>query len=85
VAPGHLRINPTCYNAVLPGSIILIYNAADRNALIPADDPTDSNNDMIYIIPHTNTCIQANTTVPNATTPTLTYTSGSYTNTTISS
>ena len=84
VAQGHFRFNPTCYNNVLPGSIILIYNANDRNALIPADDPNDSNNDMVYIIPHTNPCIQVNTSVPN-TTPNPNYNSGIYTNTILTS
>lgn len=66
IANGHFRIKAGCYTAVPPGSIIVLYNANDRNALIPADDPTDANGDGVYIIPHTNSCIEVCATFPSA-------------------
>lgn len=72
VAQGHFRIVPGCYTSVPVGSIIVIYNANDRDALIPPDDPTDANGDGVYIIPHTNACIQVCSTLPNTSNPAYT-------------
>lgn len=72
IAPGHFRIKSGCYTNLTPGSILLIYNANDKFAGIPANDPTDSNGDKVYIIPHTSTCIEVSTGFPSST-------SGSYT------
>jgi gliding motility-associated-like protein len=51
--PGHYRFkNDVNWAAVPFGSIILLYNANDKNASITlADDPTDVNNDLAYIVP----------------------------------
>ncbi len=46
-----------CYNAVPPGSIIVVYNAVDKNATIPADDENDDNGDNVYIIPSNSSCL----------------------------
>ena len=52
VASGHLKF-PIDYRNVPIGSIIVIYNFNDKNpSIVAADDPYDSNNDGIYIIPH---------------------------------
>ena len=67
VAPGHFRIAAGCtaLSAVLPGALVVIYNANDRDPAIPADDPTDSNLDNVYVIPSTNACVEVCTTMPN--------------------
>ena len=54
VSDGFYRFT-AAYNAVAPGSIIIIYNntnAGSKDPQIGTDDPTDSNADGIYIIPH---------------------------------
>jgi hypothetical protein len=53
VANGHLRLSNDAQWASIPvGSLIVIYNAGDPNASLPADDPNDFNNDSLYVIPH---------------------------------
>ncbi|MGB5462138.1 MAG: hypothetical protein WBM92_02125, partial [Aureibaculum sp.] len=47
VSSGYVKFT-SLYNAVPPGSLIVIYNVADKDPLIGADDPTDSNGDGIY-------------------------------------
>lgn len=76
IAPGHYRFT-ACYNAVLPGAILVVYNAADPYIGMPADDPTDADGDQVYIIPSTSTCLEANYLVPNSIPATCTY-SGPY-------
>ncbi len=63
-APGHL-IFGRCYTAVPPGSLLVVYNAASPNALLPPDDPEDANNDGAYIIPNTSACMDACPSNPN--------------------
>lgn len=79
IAAGHLRIKAGALSSVPVGSLIVIYNAADRETSIPADDPTDSNGDRVYIIPHTNAIFEVCTTVPASGTPT--YSGCTYQNT----
>ncbi len=56
LSPGHLKLsNHAQWSKVAVGSIIVIYYANDKNSKIPQDDPTDSDLDNVYIIPHTNT------------------------------
>ncbi len=55
VAPGYFQITGNCFSNVAPGSIILVYNAADPrgdavDTPLPADDPTDSNGDGVYVV-----------------------------------
>lgn len=69
VAQGHFRIAPGCLSAVPVGSILIIYNAAEPEPGIPADDPTDSNGDLVYVIPHTHSCIQVCTAFPTTASP----------------
>lgn len=63
IATGHYRLT-SCYNSVPPGSILVIYNAADVYAGLPADDPTDADGDLVYIIPSNNSCLEANYSIP---------------------
>jgi len=60
---GHFRLGD-CYDAVAPGSIIVIYNADDVNASLPPDDPEDSDGDDVYIIPHNSACLNMCSTNP---------------------
>lgn len=51
--------NVAAWSAIPLGSLILIYNAADKNVLITAaDDPTDLNADGIYILPSDHASLQ---------------------------
>lgn len=52
IAQGHIRFGMVANWAAVPvGSIILIYNDADLNALVPVADPTDADMDSVYIVP----------------------------------
>jgi Secretion system C-terminal sorting domain len=79
VAGGHFRISPTCTNlsAIPVGSLVVFYNAGERNPTIPADDPSDANGDKVYILPHTNSCLEVTATLPTASNST--YLPSSYT------
>ena len=73
IATGHYRLNASCFSAVPPGAIIVIYNAADPYTGLPADDPDDSDGDLVYIVPSNSSCLEANYIVPTATGPACTY------------
>lgn len=67
IAAGHFRFkNDPNWAAVPYGSIILLYNPDDRNTLIPAgaSDPTDANDDYVYILPINSTFIEQNILEP---------------------
>jgi len=66
-SPGHYRFSNNIQWAAVPiGSVILLYNAADKNAAITvADDPSDSNHDYIYIVPVGNPLIEQNNSEPD--------------------
>ncbi len=66
IAQGHGRFSPTdaTWSAVPTGSIIVIYNDGDVNLAMPADDPTDSNGDGIYIIPINHSSIEMSNASP---------------------
>ncbi|TAF33460.1 MAG: hypothetical protein EAZ57_05865 [Cytophagales bacterium] len=65
ITSGHIVITGACFSAVPPGSIIVLYNASDRNPLIPPDDPTDANGDGVYILSTANACLSVCNTNPN--------------------
>ena len=69
IAPGCMRFSYDAQWACVPaGTMIVIYNSSDPNGSLPADDPTDANNDCVYIIPsNTTTLIDYNSTEPNNT------------------
>lgn len=50
---------------VPPGSIIVIYNEANRDPNIPVDDPNDANGDGVYILPANHASLYACSAVPN--------------------
>ncbi|MBK9329490.1 MAG: lamin tail domain-containing protein [Sphingobacteriales bacterium] len=52
IAPGHVKFSNACtWEKVPVGSIILLYNASDKNTTITLpDDPTDADLDYVYVI-----------------------------------
>ncbi|RYY41039.1 MAG: T9SS type B sorting domain-containing protein [Chitinophagaceae bacterium] len=66
IATGAMRFaNVANWAAVPYGSIILVYNDNDKNTSITlADDPTDANNDKVYVIPASSTMFERNTVAP---------------------
>ncbi|WP_118975031.1 T9SS type B sorting domain-containing protein [Taibaiella koreensis] len=70
---GSTAVSPGCYrfasdanwSCVPYGSLIVIYNSGDLNPSMPADDPTDANNDGVYILPVSSPLLELNLTVPS--------------------
>jgi hypothetical protein len=55
INPGHYRFSSsTVWQNVPVGSLIVVYNVEQKNPKIPADDPFDSNNDGVYVVPSDN-------------------------------
>lgn len=52
--------NDAVWSCVPYGSIIVVYNPADINIHVPADDPTDANADHVYILPVNSSLIEFN-------------------------
>ncbi len=79
IAPGHFRFTTAAQWANIPvGSVIVIYNEDDANADLPADDPTDADNDSLYVVPHTSTLFERCTTLPVSSSPDSVYTPCTY-------
>ncbi len=59
IAPGCVRLrNIAQWSCVKFGTIILLYNSGSKNPTITqANDPTDSNNDNVYVIPFNNSSV----------------------------
>jgi gliding motility-associated-like protein len=67
ISAGHKRFNfDPQWATVRMGSIILVYNNEDVNALIPPDDPTDANHDCVYILPGNSSYLDHNSTIPTS-------------------
>ncbi len=84
IAAGHYRFkNIPEWSKIPYGSIILIYNNADRNLKIPvgSDDPTDVNHDYVYVLPITSDLLEQNINEPiSPSTFTYTYPVAGYNN-----
>lgn len=79
IAPGHFRFtNAAQWGDIPVGSVIVIYNDDDPNPDLPADDPTDSNNDSLYVLPHTSALFERCTTLPLSSSPDSVYTPCTY-------
>jgi hypothetical protein len=79
IAPGHFRFsNSAIWSNIPVGSLIVIYNANDPNPLLPPDDINDSNNDSLYVIPHTSTLFERCGTMPTSIEPDSIYTPCAY-------
>lgn len=66
IASGHIRFtNNVQWQNVPTGSIILVYNSADKNTSITLpDDPSDSDNDKVYILPSNSPLLEGCNTSP---------------------
>lgn len=74
IAQGHFRFTYDPQWASVPvGSVIVVYNAGDANPALPADDPTDSNTDSLYVVPHTSTLFESCSSFPQSTSPDSVY------------
>lgn len=64
ISTGHARLSPTAaqWQNVPVGAIIVIYNDADPNTAMPANDPTDANGDSVYIVPISDPSIEVTAT-----------------------
>ena len=70
IAPGHFRFANVGQWASIPvGSLIVIYNNDDPNPVLPADDPTDANNDSLYVVPHDNALFERCLAFPQSSSP----------------
>lgn len=79
IADGHFRFSNAAQWASIPvGSLIVVYNNDDPNPALPADDPTDANNDSLYVVPHDNALFERCTTLPAPTSPDSTYSPCTY-------
>lgn len=80
IAQGHFRFTYDAQWAAIPvGSLIVVYNAQEPNAALPPDDPTDANNDSLYVVPHTYGSLFENcTAMPTSTSPDSIYTPCTY-------
>jgi hypothetical protein len=69
VSTGHLRFSNAAQWAAVPtGSLILIYNNLDLNALLPPNDPSDAApNDSVYVVPVNSALLERCNTSPSAT------------------
>jgi hypothetical protein len=64
IAPGHMRLaNIAQWNSVPVGAIILIYNDAETDPILPTADPDDTApHDSVYVIPSSDASIEYSTT-----------------------
>jgi hypothetical protein len=67
IAGGHARFRNIARWAAVPvGSIILIYNNADKNpSIVLADDPADANGDLVYVLPINDTGLEGTASLPS--------------------
>jgi gliding motility-associated-like protein len=63
LAGGHIKLTSS-FNSVPPGSLIVIYSEGNKSAAIPTDDPTDTNNDSVYILPGDHSSLEVCTSLP---------------------
>lgn len=67
ISPGSYRFsNDANWSCVPYGSLIVVYNSGDLNANLPPDDPTDSNNDKVYVVPVNSSYIELHNTLPSS-------------------
>jgi len=68
IAQGYIAFTND-WNAVEPGSLILIYNQNERDPLIPPDDETDSNGDLVYILAADHSSLEGCSSTPTTASP----------------
>lgn len=64
IADGHIVFSSS-FNAVPPGSLIVIYFNGNKSVNLPLDDPADANNDSVYILPGNHSSLRSCTSVPS--------------------
>lgn len=80
IAIGHFRFtNAAQWSNIPVGSVIVVYNANDPNPDLPTDDPTDANNDSLYVVPHNSVLFERCLSFPLASSPDSVYTPCTYT------
>lgn len=66
ISPGSFRFKNDPNWACVPyGALIVIYNGGDVNANLPADDPTDADNDNVYVLPIASAYLEMHNTIPS--------------------
>jgi gliding motility-associated-like protein len=78
IAAGHIKFaNIPQWECVPYGSIILLYN---NQNVFPGivSDPTDANNDLVYVLDLISNLLESNVTIPANGTPVTTYTGSTY-------
>lgn len=67
IANGHIRFTNTSNWAAVPvGALIVLYNEGSPNTSITQpDDPTDANNDLVYIVPSDDSNLEGCTDEPS--------------------
>jgi len=79
IAPGHFRFSYAAQWGSIPvGSLIVVYNADDPNPAVPADDPSDANNDSLYVVPHNTSLFERCTAFPTSSSPDSVYSPCTY-------
>lgn len=70
IAKGHARFTDASQWADVPcGAILVIYNDEVPNDNLPPDDPTDSNGDLVYVIPAKSPLLQEERNTPSIENP----------------
>jgi len=71
ISSGHIKFsNDENWASIPKGSLILIYNELDRNdAITDSDDPTDENDDLIYILPANHNLLEGQAQFPSVANP----------------
>ncbi len=66
LSQGHIRFASNAQWANMPvGALIVLYNPQDRNPNLPADDPTDANGDLVYVLPINSSLLEVCSTSPS--------------------
>jgi len=75
ISPGHFRFAAVkSWEKVPFGSIILLYNGKDKNKSISIpDDPTDADNNLVYVVPHNSPVMETHNRPVSPSSPTYVY------------
>jgi gliding motility-associated-like protein len=81
IAPGHTRLSMHAqWASIKVGSLIVLYNSMDVNPSVPTSDPTDANNDWVYILSHDDyTYVEVCESTPSSSASNASYTCTDYT------
>lgn len=72
VSTGFIRFKDRApWNKLPLGALIVIYNVADKDLILPADDTLDVNSDGVYVFPSNHSSLEYCTNAPAATSCTI--------------